>query len=124
MAKKRRRNDAEPEDEYEFTPPEFDEKEFLLKDLYGTKVFFVVTILAIIIGVLAACIDIAIGDKWIGFGVGFALLILTLVAFKQLMTLLGFRADLMDQKMLISNYILFIMLALGVWIVVLNPPFS
>ncbi|MCL2143046.1 MAG: hypothetical protein FWH44_02145 [Methanomassiliicoccaceae archaeon] len=120
MAKKRRRESAEPEDTYEFTPPEFDEREFLLKDMYGTKVLLVVVALAIIIGILAACLDKAT-DLWY---LGLLLLILAMVALRQFMILLKFRVDLMDQKSMISNYILFLMLSLGVWIIILNPPFS
>jgi hypothetical protein len=30
----------------------------------------------------------------------------------------------MDQKMLIGNYILFFFLSLGIWIILLNEPFS
>jgi len=119
MAKKRRREEAEPEETYEFTPPEFDEREFILKDLYGTKVLMVTAVLAIIMGILAFCLGRAV--HW---GLGLALLFLTIVAFKQILGLLKFRIDLMDQKMLISNYILFLLLALGVWIIIMNPPFS
>ena len=122
MAKKRRREDDEPEDTYEFVPPEFDEREFLLKDLYGTKVLLVVTALAVIIGVLAACLQIVAGSSlwWIGL----VLIILTMVAFKQILGLLKFRTELVDQKMLFGNYILFFFLSMGVWIIVLNPPFA
>jgi len=120
MAKKRRREEAEPEETYEFTPPEFDEREFLLKDLYGTKVLMVAAVLAIIMGILAFCLHRATDI----YAVGLLLLFLTIVAFKQILGLLKFRIDLMDQKTLIGNYILFLFLALGVWIILLNPPFS
>ena len=119
MAKKRRREEAEPEETYEFTPPEFDEREFLLKDLYGTKVLMVAAMLAIIMGILAFCLHRAV-DWWLGM----LLLFLTIFAFKQILGLLRFRIDLLEQKILIGNYILFMFLALGVWIVLLNPPFS
>jgi hypothetical protein len=46
------------------------------------------------------------------------------MALRQLLTLLRFRADLLDQKMLIGNYILLFFLSLGVWIILLNPPFA
>ena len=120
MAKKRRRESAEPEDTYEFAPPEFDEREFLLRDMYGTKVTLVVTALAIIIGILAACLQIAT-DIWY---LGLLLIVLVMVAFKQFMMLLKFRVDLMDQKMMIGSYVFFLLLSLGVWIIILNPPFS
>jgi hypothetical protein len=121
MAKKRRRENEEPEDTYEFIPPEFDEKEFLLKDLYGTKVLMVVTALAIVLGILAACIHRASdGGLW---WLGLILILLAIITLRQLLTLFRFRADLIDQKMLLGNYILMFFLSLGVWIIMLNPPF-
>ncbi|MDR0198774.1 MAG: hypothetical protein LBI08_03425 [Methanomassiliicoccaceae archaeon] len=117
MAKKRRREGTEPEETYEFEPPKFDEREFLLKDLYGTKVLFVTILLAVIVGILARCL------YEIHYAIGLALMFLTIVAFKQILMLLKFRADLLDQKTLIGNYILFMLLTLGVWIILLNPPF-
>ena len=56
MAKKRRIIEKEVEEEYEFIPPEFDEKEFILKDIYGTKVLMAVALLSIIIGILCLCV--------------------------------------------------------------------
>jgi hypothetical protein len=123
MAKKRRRESTEPEETYEFEAPEFDEREFLLKDQYGTKVLLVAALLAVIVGILAMCLQKAIGGSW-SYLPGFVLMILALVAFKQLLALLKFRVDLLDTKMLIGNYILFIFLTLGVWIILLNPPFA
>ncbi|MDR0334598.1 MAG: hypothetical protein LBH69_01765 [Methanomassiliicoccaceae archaeon] len=120
MAKKRRREEAEPEDTYEFEPPEFDEREFLLKDLYGTKVLMVVALLAIVVGIIASLIQKASNDLWF---IGIILMFLTIFLFKHLMTALRFRVDLMDQKMLIGNYVIFLLLSLGVWIIMLNPPF-
>ena len=52
MAKKKRRIVEEPEEEYEFTPTEFNEREFILKDIYGTKVFAVAMILGLIVGIV------------------------------------------------------------------------
>ena len=56
MAKKKRRIVEEPEEEYEFTPTEFNEREFILKDIYGTKVFAVAMILGLIVGIIGAVI--------------------------------------------------------------------
>jgi len=126
MAKKKRRGSEEPEDTYEFVPPEFDEREFLLKDIYGTKVLIVVSLLAVLVGVVAACLQSIInsGTTLVQAAPGLLLIMLVIVGLKQFLTLLKFRVDLMDQKMLIGNYILFFFLALGIWIVLLNDPFS
>jgi len=123
MAKKKRRESTEPEDTYEFIPPEFDEKEFLLKDIYGTRILIVVSLLAVLVGAVAACIQSFIESDW-GYGVGLLLILLVIIGLKQFLILLRFRIDLMDQKMLIGNYILFFFLSLGIWIILLNEPFS
>ena len=47
MAKKRRLIKEEPEEEYTFNPSDFDEREFLLKGIYSTKVLILAIILAI-----------------------------------------------------------------------------
>jgi len=117
MAKKRRREEAAPEETYEFRPPEFDEREFLLKDLYGTKVLMIAAALAIVAGIIARFI----GE--IHFAVGLLFLFLVIFGFKHILALMKFRVDLMEQKMLIGNYILFLFLSLGIWIILMNPPF-
>lgn len=122
MAKKRRVVTEEAlEEDYEFVPPEFDEKEFILKDLYGTKVLLVVALMAIIVGVLCSCLQ-KMSDE---FGLYLGLLLLFLGAFvqKKLLTLFGFKPDYLETKTMIGNYILFILLGLGIWILMINPPF-
>ena len=76
MAKKRRIIEKEAEEEYEFIPPEFDEKEFILKDIYGTKVLMAVALLSVIIGILCSCVQKAFGDS-LGLWIGLALLFLS-----------------------------------------------
>ncbi len=122
MAKKKRivKEQAEEED-YEFVPPEFDEKEFILKDIYGTKVLIVVAVMAVIIGVLCSCLQ-RMSDS---YGLYLGLLLLFLAAFvqKKLLSLLGFKPEYLETKTMIGNYIMFILLGLGVWILMVNPPF-
>jgi len=121
MAKKKRRIVEEAPEEYEFTPAQFDEREFILKDIYGTKVLFVVTALAAIVGVVAALIySISDGAYWYG---GMILSFATVLGMKKLLMVLGFRVDLLEMKTMLGNYLLFLMLALGVCIVTINAPF-
>jgi hypothetical protein len=120
MAKKRRRESAEPQETYEFVPPEFDEKEFLLKDLYGTKVLLVVLALAVLTGIIAASIQKMADNLWY---LGLLLMFLVMFLFKHILALLQFKVELVDQKTLIGNYIMFFFLSLGTWIILLNPPF-
>lgn len=121
MAKKKRRVSAKQEEEYEFTPPEFDEKEFILEDLYGTKVMVVSFAAALTMGILAGALHHAIAG-WGGYA-GFALIILAALGLKELLRLLRFDPDVLEAKTMLGNYIMFVLLALGVWIMVINPPF-
>jgi hypothetical protein len=121
MAKKRRRDSGEPEETYEFVPPEFDEKEFLLRELYGTKVLLIAMMLAVVTGIVSACIY-SVGSGGLEL-LGLLLIVLAMAGFKQFLVLIGFKAELVDQKMLISNYAMYFFLSLGVWIICINPPF-
>lgn len=122
MAKKKRRVQAKPEEEYEFVPPEFDEKEFILKDLYGTKVLLVVTALAVIVGIVSAIIYDIDHDGYL-YLIGIVLMFLVVLGMKEFLKLLKFDPDLLESKSMIGNYVLFLLLSLGVWIVLINPPF-
>jgi len=119
MAKKKRRVATKPEEEYEFIPPEFDEKEFILKDLYATKVFIVVTILAVVMGAVGAMMY-GIDPDGLWKFLGIALLFLVIIGMKEFLKILRFDPDLLESKTMIGNYILFLFLALGVWILLIN----
>ncbi|MDR3074578.1 MAG: hypothetical protein LBU30_00895 [Candidatus Methanoplasma sp.] len=120
MAKKKRRIIEEKEEEYEFVPSEFDEREFILKDVYGTKVLFVITILAVAVGIIGALLC-AVSDS--GWMIATAVAFVIVLAMKKLLLLLGFRVDLLELKTMLADYLLFLMLALGVCIVFINAPF-
>jgi len=120
MAKKKRRIVEEKEEEYEFVPAEFDEREFILKDIYGTKVLFVITGLALVVGIIGSLLCRTSESGWI---IATVLALVMVLIMKKLLMLLGFRADLLDMKTLLGDYLLFLMLALGVCIVLINAPF-
>jgi len=125
MAKKKRRVSEKKEDEYEFVPPEFDEREFILKDLYGTKVLGVVAVLAVVVGLLAACIHYVLLDiTQYGYILGFILIIIVIAGMREFLALLKFNTELLEQRTMVGNYILFFFLALGIWIILLNEPFN
>ena len=122
MAKKRRIIEKEAQEEYEFVPPEFDEEEFIRKDLYGTKVLLVVACFSIVIGVLCSCLQLSFSDKT-GLWLGLLLLFLGIAAIKPLLRLLRFDPELLERKSMVGNYILYLLLGLGIWILMINPPF-
>ena len=122
MAKKRRIIEKKAQEEdYEFTPPEFDEEEFIRKDLYGTKIIFVVAAFAIIIGILCSCVQKAFTDA--GLWLGLALMFLGVAAINPLLKLLRFDPDLLERRTKVGNSLFYLLLTLGIWILLVNPPF-
>lgn len=117
MAKKKKKEE-EVEQKYEWKPPDFDEKGFLEKDMRGTKALFISTLLGLVLGIIAY---LTTGfTPYIGIIVifGGALLLRFIYPF--------FKIEFasIEKRTLAGNYILLILLALGVWIILLNPPFS
>ena len=119
MAKKKRRLVEEPKEEYEFTPTEFNEREFILKDIYMTKVFMVVTVFAIVVGIIGAIICNHTGMWWLATIISFAVC----AGLTKILGLLKFRVDMLETKSMLGNYLLFLMLALGICILFSNEPF-
>jgi len=123
MAKKRRIIEKKAqEEEYEFVPPEFDEEEFIRKDLYGTKILLIVACFSIVIGLLCSCLQKAF-EGGTGVGLGLALLFLGMFAIKPFLKLIRIDPDLIERKSMVGNYIMHLLLGLGIWILMVNPPF-
>lgn len=124
MAKKRRLIKEEPEDEYTFTPTDFDEREFLLKGIYSTKVLMFAIILSIIVGFIAAMIWKVLEDKTIVAVVDTILVFFVCAIMKKLFVSLHIRADLLETKTMLGNYLIYLVLALGTCILFINAPFA
>ncbi len=120
MAKKKRRIKEEPKETYEFTPAEFDEREFILKELFNTKLFFVAIVLGILSGMAWAFTYTLGPNLWIA---GLLLCILVLVGMKKIVGLLGIKVEMIQGKAMIGNYLMFFLLATGVAILLINAPF-
>ncbi len=120
MAKKRRIIE-EPEEEYEFTPTEFNEREFILKEMYTTRIFAVAMVLAIIVGV----VDAILINTWPLEGSGYYLMSIPatlisfagLIAIKKLSAILGFHPELIEVKSMAGQYLMYLAMALGICIV-------
>jgi len=117
MARKKRKDEVE-EPKYEFVPPDFDEKAFLEKDIRGTKSLIVATFLGVLAGVLAFALT------GISIYLGLIVIIACAVALKYLISLLKIAPDGVDWKTLVGSIAIIFLLSLGIWIVMLNPPFS
>jgi len=117
MARKKRKDEVE-EPKYEFVPPDFDEKAFLEKDIRGTKTLILATFLGIVGGVLAfALTDVSIL-------LGGIVIIASAAGLKFLIPILKIETEGVEKKTLIGNIVIILLLSLGIWIVMLNPPFS
>ncbi len=117
MAKKKRKEEKE-EEKYEWTPPDFDEKDFLVKDMVGTKSLFIATLLGLVLGIIAY---LTTGfSPYIGIIVifGGALLLRFIYPYFKI------QFASIKKGTLAGNYVILILLALGIWIILLNPPFS
>ena len=122
MAKKKRRITEEPVEEYEFRATEFDEREFIYKDIHGTKVLAVITVIAIAVGIFAAGLISVIGASW-AWALATLLSFVVCYLLKKILMAVGFRPDLLEFKTLLGSYFLYLCLALGVCIIFVNPPF-
>lgn len=122
MARKRRIINKDIEEEYEFIPPEFDEEEFIRKDIHNTKVLLVAAAMAVVIGIICSYIQKMFSGPT-GVCLGFALLLLSIVAVRPLFKVIGFDINLLEKKSVIGNDIMFLLLGLGIWILFVNPPF-
>ncbi|NLU46178.1 MAG: hypothetical protein GXX87_04485 [Euryarchaeota archaeon] len=121
MAKKKRVVE-EPKEEYEFKPEAFDEREFIYKDIHGTKILGVISVIAILFGIASAAMCSMSGIDWMWIPVTFMSFAL-MFALKRILLVLRFRPDLLDGKTMYANYFLFLCLALGFCVVFVNPPF-
>ena len=127
MAKKRKIVKESKEPEYEFVPPDFDEREFILKDIYGTKITIVVAIIAVVMGFICSLVDKA--WEWYGgivlmfavmFGLGH---ILKLVRLDPAMLSSG-SSSTGGTKSMLGNYFVYLFLCLAVWTLTINAPFA
>ncbi len=122
MAKKRRLITEEKEENYEFTPTDFDEREFILKDMYGTKVLFAILIISIIVGFVGAAICYYSNASW-GWIAATLNTFLVMALIRPVALKIGVRIDLLEYKTLLGDYLVYLVMALGTCIMFVNAPF-
>ena len=118
MAQKKRKVEEKKEPQYEFVPPDFDEKDFLEKDIRSTKVTMLSFIWGMIFGILAGSLNFI--SPFVGlllFFVGVYLMKFFYQAFK-------INLAEIDKKGWLGNIAMFFFMFLGTWIILLNPPFT
>ena len=130
MAKKRKIVAKSKEPEYEFVPPDFDEREFILKDIYGTKITLAVTATAVVTGIICGFIDKGMEDE-IGIYIGFVIMFGIMFLLKRILKLIRLDPELLSAgsqstgsstKGMVGNYFVFLFLCLAIWILFINPP--
>lgn len=120
MAKKRKK-DKEEVEEYEFTPPDFDEKQFLSKELTDIKTGLITVIFAIALGVIAAVVTLLNDDLVIiAFFVGIA----GIAVLKQFYAIVRIDTSEFKKKNWAGNIASFFFTFLAIWVLLMNVPFA
>lgn len=120
MAKKRKK-DKEEKEEYEFKPPEFDEKEFLLKELRDTKTVLLTVAYAALFGAGAGLIS----NLNEGLApVGLALVLGGLISLKYFYPIVKVDVSQFAKKNWAGNAAWFFFTFLAVWVLTFNFPFA
>lgn len=117
MAQKKRK-EPEVKEDYNFVPPNFNEREFLEKDIAVTKTFLFSGLIAVLLGAAAYF------TTSIHFIIGLILILAGVVALKFIFSVLPIDISSVENKTWIGNGVLTFFLALGIWILLLNPPFG
>ncbi len=121
MAKKKRRIIEEPAEEYEFTPTEFNEREFILKEIYSTRIFWVSMVIAIIVGVVTAILiktyPMVSGGYYLMSIPATIISFVGMFLIKPVSSKLGLHPELIETKSLAGTYILYLGMALAICMV-------
>lgn len=115
MAKKKK-----VEEEFTFVPPDFDEKEFIEKDLTDSKVVIFVTVFGIIIGAVAAAVTIYVSSI-LAFLI---ILVMSYALFKFILKALKVDTSTYQRKDYLFKGGTYLITAIALWILLLNPPFA
>lgn len=121
MAKKRRKGDKDKEAEYEFKPPEFDEKEFIKKELSDTRTVVFTVIYGVVLGVVAGLITIASRQL---IGPAFLVVIAGMFSLRWIYPLVKIDTKAMKRRSWVGNIGTFFFTFLAIWILLMNEPFA
>ena len=121
MAKKRKKQKAKKEEEYEFTPPEFDEREFLKKEIRDTKTTLLTIGYGALFGAVAAIISMASNSL---VGVSFLLVFVGIYSLKHFYAFLKIKTEEFQKKNWAGSVVWFFLTFLAVWVLAFNYPFS
>jgi hypothetical protein len=118
MAKKRRKRAKE--EKYAFKFPEFDEVEYLKKEIKETKVAIVNILYAVLIAFISLGIMVLFRDVMLAFLIG----LLALITLKYTYRFVNIDTTIFDRKKWAANIAMFFFTWLAVWVLISNPPIS
>lgn len=121
MAKKRKKDKTKKEEEYEFRPPEFDEKEFIRKELRDTRTVLITVGYAALFGSIATILAHVSSSL---VGVSFLLVFIGIYSLKYLYPLLKIKTADFQKKNWAGNVAWFFLTFLAVWVLTFNFPIS
>ncbi|UCE91121.1 MAG: hypothetical protein JSV90_06785 [Methanobacteriota archaeon] len=121
MAKKRKKDKKRKEEEYEFKPPEFDEEEFLRRELRDTKTVLMTVGYAALFGIVAAVLS-NLSSKLIG--ISFLLVFVGLYSLRYFYQFMKVKTEEFQKKNWAGNVAWFFLTFLAVWVLTFNYPFS
>lgn len=116
MAKKRKKEKAE--EAFEFKMPEFDEEEYIKKEVRDAKALFVTFGYAVVIALASfglSFVDIALAAL-LGF--------VAIIFLRHIYPLVGVDTTSLEKKQWAGNIIMYLFAWLAIWILLSNPPFS
>ena len=116
MAHKKRGEESSAE----IVLPEFDEEEFMRKDIEGTKASVWSILYAIPAALAAFGVTVAFGAPVVALGVG----LLFLVTLRRVLPLVGVKTAAFKLRDWLGNGVTFFFSFLAFWILVMNPPFA
>ena len=120
MAKKRKKGKAK-EEEYEFRPPDFDEKEFLEKELRDTKTVLITVGYAVVFGIGAGVYSSLAGAM---VGLGFVICLAGIVSLTYLYPIVKIDKSKFTKRNWAGNVAWFFFTFLAVWVLLFNYPFA
>lgn len=121
MAKKRKKGKEPEKEEYEFIPPEFDEEDFIRKELRDSKAVIVTVIYAILLGVLAGVVSV-LNRSFVGLA--FLIAIAGMVTLKPIYDFLKIDTKGFQKRNWAGNIGTFFFTFLAIWVLMMNTPFA
>ena len=116
---KRKKKEEEEEDSGSFKFPEFDRKEFILKEIAQARILFGAVGLALLLGIVAFVLTLHLNNAIIGLMVGIA-------GFFPLKTVAEKAGDtsLLEKKDWFGHYAIYFLTFLAVWVLLFNYPIA